>query len=74
MNIGIERRYDVGDIAVDKQFSRGEADDLVRRYPAVRAADPEIFRLLYLTQPFKILRICALDFGGPLTIVGCERN
>ena len=33
---------EIGDVAVDKQFSGREADDLIGRHPAVGAANPEI--------------------------------
>src|SRR5688500_15092801 len=31
---------------MDKQFPRSQPHDLVRRHPAIRASDPEIFRRL----------------------------
>ena len=38
---------DVGDVAVDEHLAGREADDLVGRHAAVRAADPEVLgRLL----------------------------
>jgi hypothetical protein len=47
----------VGDIPVNEQFAGLEADDLVRRHPAVRASDPEMFRGLLVRQPFEERRI-----------------
>lgn len=52
-----------------EELARRETDDLVGRYGAIGAADPEIFRRLDLAQTFEILRLPALDVGGPLTIV-----
>lgn len=48
MNVGIERRSDIRDVTVNKELAGREADNLVRRYAAIGAADPEIFRLLDL--------------------------
>lgn len=39
---------DIGDIAMNKDFTRPEIDDLIRRDAAVGAADPKIFRRLLL--------------------------
>lgn len=69
MNVGVERRREIGDVTVHEELARREADDLVGRYPAIGAADPEIFWPLDLAQTFEIFRIPALDFGGPLAIV-----
>ena len=38
--------HQVGDVSVDEQFARQEADDFVGRHAAIRAADPEIARRL----------------------------
>ena len=42
----IEIRVDhqVGDVAMDEEFAREDADNLVRGNAAVGAADPQIFR------------------------------
>ena len=37
---------DVGDVAVDEQLAGQQADDLVGRHAAVRAADPQVLRRL----------------------------
>ena len=41
---------DVGDVAVHEDLARREPDDLVRRHPAVRAADPEVLGRLPLGE------------------------
>ena len=40
----------VGDIAVDKEFSRTQADDFVGWNTAVRTTDPEKLRILLMGQ------------------------
>ena len=42
LNIGVQRRREIGDIAVNKELAGAQTDNLVGRYPAVRATDPEI--------------------------------
>ena len=39
---------DVGNISVNEQLSRQQPDDLIRRHPAVCAADPQVARPLLL--------------------------
>src|ERR1700719_3203880 len=47
--VRILRRGEVGDIAMDKQLAGVQAHYLIRRYPTVGAADPQIvWRLLTL--------------------------
>ena len=41
---------DVGDVAMDEDLARREADDLVRGHAAVRAADPEVLGRLPLGE------------------------
>src|SRR5262249_5124515 len=41
---------DVGHIAMNEQFAWREANDLIGRYAAIRAANPEIVRRLNRTQ------------------------
>jgi hypothetical protein len=41
---------DVGDVSVHEHLARREPDDLIRRDPAVRAADPEILGRLTLGE------------------------
>ena len=51
--VGVLRRGQVGDVAVDEQLARIEVDDLVGRHPAVGAADPQVFRRLLALQPLE---------------------
>ena len=44
--VGVLRRREIGDVAVDEELAGIEVDDLVGGHPAVGAADPEIFRRL----------------------------
>jgi len=69
MHVGVEPRCDISDVTMHEELAWRETHDLVGRYPAIGAADPEIFRILYLAQTFKIVRILALDLGSPLAIV-----
>ena len=53
--VGVLRRRQIGDVAMDEEFAGIEIDDLVGRDPAVRAADPQIFgRLLPFEPPEEI--------------------
>ena len=38
--VGVLRRREIGDVAVDEQLARIEIDDLIGRNPTVGAADP----------------------------------
>ena len=69
MNIGVQRRREIGDIAVDEKLAWTKADDLVGRHPAVGAADPEKLRRLRLAQPLKVLWIFELDSFGPSPVI-----
>jgi hypothetical protein len=51
--VGIPRRRLTGDIAMHKQLTRIEIDDLVCRHPAIGAADPQIFWRLLALQPLE---------------------
>ena len=46
-------RNHIGDIAVDKDVARWQADDLVGGNPRVRTTDPEIFRRLLVRSRSK---------------------
>ena len=70
MYISVEGRNDIGDIAVHKQLSRPETDDLVGRHPAIGAADPEILRGLGLAEPLEVLGISQFDPFCPSAVVG----
>jgi hypothetical protein len=68
IEIGVD--HEVGDVAVHEHVAGQEADDLVRRHAAVRAADPEILRRLPLRQPREKLRILPGHLVGPRAVVG----
>ena len=51
--VRILRRGEVGDVTVDKELAGIQAHDLVRGYPAVGAADPQIFGSLLTLQPLE---------------------
>jgi hypothetical protein len=42
--------HDVGDIAMDEDLARQQADDLVGRHARIGAADPQVFRRLQVRQ------------------------
>ena len=70
LNIGVQRRREIGDIiTVDEKLIRSEADDLVGRHPAVRAADPEKLRCLCPAETLKLLWIFELDSFGPDAVI-----
>ena len=70
VEVGVDDQ--VGDVAVDEHLARQEADDLVRRHPAVRAADPEVARRLLRRQPREELRVLARHLVRPGAVVGEE--
>ncbi len=60
---------DVGDVAVDEHLAGQEADDLVGRNAAVRAADPEVARRLLRAQPLEKVRMLGDAACRPAAIV-----
>ena len=60
---------DVGDVAVDEQLARPQADDLVGRHAAVRAADPQVLRQLLRRQRPEEVGIVIGDAAGPAAVV-----
>lgn len=60
---------DVGDIAVDEDFAGGEAGDLVGWDAAVRAADPEVFRVLLTGKLLEKIGIVGRDGGCPIAVI-----
>jgi hypothetical protein len=56
LNIGVQRRREIRNIAANKKLAKAKTDDLVGRHAAVRAADPEKLRCLCPGQPLKGLR------------------
>ena len=59
----------VRDVAMNEQFARRQAHDLVRRHPAIRATDPEIFRRLLPGQLQEKFRLHLPDPLGPGAVV-----
>ena len=59
----------VGDVAMDEQFARQQADDLVRRHAAVGAADPQVLGPLLPRQVGEEVRTAAADALGPGPVV-----
>ena len=51
--IQVRMHHHVGNVAVDKELARPESHDLVGWDTAVRAADPEVLRILLLRQSIK---------------------
>ncbi len=70
--VGILRRREIGDVAVDEQLAGIEIDDLVRRHAAVGAADPEIFGRLLAFEAAKEVAVLGDLALCPLAIVGFE--
>ena len=68
--VRIGRQDDVCNVAVHEHFTRREADDLVRRDPAVGAADPEVIGLLDVEQTREIERIGVRPLARPRDVVG----
>jgi hypothetical protein len=58
-------RNDVGYVSVDEHFSGCEIDQLSRRHPAIRAADPEVVWGLLMREAVKELRISSFDSFSP---------
>jgi hypothetical protein len=71
--IGILRWREIADVAVhEEQLAGIEADDLVRRNPAVGAADPWIFRRLLAHEALEEAAVGGDFTRRPGTIVGLE--
>src|SRR5262249_2903879 len=62
--------YDyVGHVAMHEHLAGQQSDDLIGRYPAVRAADPQVLGRLLAGQPTKEIRIVPRHFGSPSLVV-----
>src|SRR5688572_14860337 len=55
----------IGDIAMNENFTRSKANNLIRRHTAVRAANPEIFGILLRGEFGKKVRLMSGDFCCP---------
>ena len=63
VHVGVH--HEVGDVAVDEHLARQHVHDLVRGYPAVGAADPEVLRRLDLREAREELRVLRAHPVGP---------
>src|SRR5215469_8498349 len=63
--IGILRRSEIGDVAVDEQLAGVEPDNGIRRHSAIGAADPEIMGRLLAFEPPEEVRILRDHPRGP---------
>ena len=69
LNIGIQRRCEIGDISVDEKLAWAQSDNLVCRHPAIGTTYPEILRRLGPAQAFKILGIFKLSLFSPSPVI-----
>ena len=60
---------DIGDVAVNEELARQQADDLVGRNAAVGAADPEIAGVLLPGEALEEVRLDVPDALGPGAVV-----
>ena len=67
--VEVGMNYDVGNVAMHKNFARREVNDFVGGHPAVGAADPEIFRLLLGGELLEESGFLAFDAFCPFPIV-----
>src|SRR5690606_10232640 len=68
VEVGVDDQ--VGDVAVHEHLAGQQADDLIGRDTAVRAADPEVARPLLLRQAAEEVGVVAENSGGPGAIAG----
>jgi len=57
--------HNVGNITVDEDLSGREVDDFIGRHPAIRAANPEILRVLLFRELFEEAGLLLGDLVGP---------
>ena len=67
-HIKICRVDEVGNVPVNKNFSRFKARDDIGRHTAIRTADPKIFGLLEPRQIFKVVRVFSSSLLRPSLI------
>src|SRR5262245_24834975 len=67
--IRISRRNDIRYVAMNEQFARQKTHNFIRGYPAVRATDPEILRLLLAREPLEESRVARCHLRNPAPIV-----
>ena len=61
--------HHIGDIPVNKQFTRQQPDNIIGRDTAVRAPDPQIIGSLLFGKCLEKTGIDGLDFSGPDRVV-----
>ena len=61
--------HHIGHVSVHKQLTRHQVNNLIGRYPTVRAANPEVLWCLLVGQAVKKLRVLALDAIGPGLVI-----
>jgi hypothetical protein len=66
--VQIRMHHLVGDIAMDEDFARCQADDLVGRHPAVGAAYPQILGGLLFDEAAEVFRILGAPLAGPTAV------
>src|SRR5260370_37891851 len=59
----------VGDVAVDEHLAGHPADDLVRRYAAIRTTDPQVLRRLLPLQAGEEVGVMSRQSFRPCTVV-----
>ena len=62
--------HEVRDVAMNENFSGIEPQDLVGRYAAVRAADPQVSGRLLTCETREEFRILRLTLSRPGAVVG----
>jgi hypothetical protein len=70
--IGVLRRGQVRDIAMDEQFTRRQIHDLIGGNPAVGTTDPQILRPLLAFQPLEEIRVERNHAVSPGAVVGFQ--
>ncbi len=64
--------HDVGNIVMHKDFPRRKINDLCGGHPAVRAADPEVLRVVLLAHAGEILRVIARQLRRNGSTIGAD--
>src|SRR5437764_15494315 len=63
--IQIVRHDQVANVAMNENLARWKIDNLIRRDPTVRTADPEILRRLLMCEAFEEFRIALVNPTRP---------
>jgi hypothetical protein len=67
--VGVAQAELVGDVAVDEDLARWQADDLVGRDAGVRTADPQVGGDMLGRQPGEIVGVHLADGADPFAVV-----